>query len=390
MKRLALLGSTGSIGESTLAVVRQFPERFRVDALAAGGGRLKRLAEQVRETGAILVAVPTAAHAEALAGLVPSGTEVVSGTEGLVRVAGASGADLVVSAIVGAAGLVPTYAALLEGCDVAVANKETLVVAGELVLAAARRSGARLLPVDSEHSALFQALEGRAPAEVRRLVLTASGGPFRGRSAERLRGVTAREALAHPNWAMGPKITVDSATLMNKGLEVIEAHWLFGVSADRIDVAVHPQSVIHSLVEFIDGSLLAQLGVPDMRGPISYALAYPDRLPMEELRLDLASLRGLTFEPPDRAAFPCLDLAYRALAAGGTCPAVLSGANEVAVEAFLAGRLGFVQIPELVDAALDAHPGGALDSIHTALEVDRWARRFAREWVSTRGGEGVR
>ena len=387
MKNLAILGSTGSIGESTLDVVARFPERFAVKALAAGGDRLERLAEQVRATGAHLAAVRGEGQAERLRSLLGGGVEVCWGTEGLVRVAGAEDVDLVVSAVVGAAGLVPTYAALLEGRDVAVANKETLVVAGELVLEAARKSGSRILPIDSEHSALFQVLEGRQPEEVRHLILTASGGPFHGRSAESLQRVDVNEALDHPNWSMGPKITVDSATLMNKGLEVIEARWLFDVAAERIKVTVHPQSVVHSLVEFVDGSMLAQLGVPDMRGPIAYALNYPDRLPMEGLSLDLWNLEALTFEPPDRETFPCLDLAYEALRLGGTAPAVLSGANEVAVEAFLRGHLGFPEIARLVSAALEEHGTTPLDSIHAALEADRWARSFARSWVAAEGRE---
>jgi 1-deoxy-D-xylulose-5-phosphate reductoisomerase len=387
VKALAILGSTGSIGESTLDVVARFPDRFRVTALAAGRRRLERLAEQVRQTGARLVAVTGEAEAGRLRSLVGVGVEVCWGTEGLVRVATAAGVDLVVSAIVGAAGLVPTYAALLEGRDVAVANKETLVVAGPLVMEAARRSGARLLPVDSEHSALFQVLEGRRPEEVRRLILTASGGPFRGRGRNSLADVSADEALAHPNWSMGPKITVDSATLMNKGLEVIEAHWLFGVEPDAIQVTVHPQSVVHSLVEFVDGSVLAQLGVADMRGPIAYALNYPERVPFEELRLDLWAQKGLTFEPPDAEAFPCLALAYRALGEGGTAPAVLSGANEVAVEAFLGGSLTFLQIAGVVEAALDAHRPVRLESVQTALHADVWARDFARAWVAEHGRE---
>lgn len=387
MKNLAILGSTGSIGESTLDVVARFPERFTVRALAAGGQRLSRLADQVRLTGAELVAVPGEAEARWLRGELDDGVEVLWGTEGLVRVAAAPEVDLVVSAIVGAAGLVPTYAALLEGRDVAVANKETLVVGGELVMEAARVSGARLLPVDSEHSAIFQALEGRRPEDVRRLILTASGGPFRGRGAASLAAVRVDEALAHPNWSMGPKITIDSATLMNKGLEVIEARWLFDLPADRIQVTVHPQSVVHSLVEFVDGSLLAQLGVPDMRGPISYALAHPERLPMPDLHLDLRQLAALTFEEPDLDAFPCLGLAYGALEAGGTAPAVLSGANEIAVDAFLKGAIGFPDVPRVIEAALGAHRAEPLDSIQTALKADRWARGFAREWIAARGRE---
>ncbi len=381
MKTISVLGATGSIGESTLEVVARFPDRFRVAALAAGGNRVERLAEQVRATGASLVAVPDVAAAGRVAPLVPDGVEVSWGTEGLVRAATLPGVDLVVSAIVGAAGLVPTYAALVEGRDVALANKETLVVAGELVTAASRESGARLLPVDSEHSALFQALEGHRGSEVRRMVLTASGGPFRGRTREALARVGVEETLAHPNWSMGPKITVDSATLMNKGLEVIEARWLFGLDADRIDVTLHPQSVVHSIVEFVDGSMLAQMGVPDMRGPIAYALAYPDRLPLPDLALDLWQVGALTFEAPDRGAFPCLDLAYQALRAGGTAPAVLSGANEVAVAAFLARRIGFTQIGEVVDDVLGAHTPATVDTIQTALQADRWARSHAQHRI---------
>jgi len=388
VKRLAVLGSTGSIGESTLDVVRRFPDHFKICSLAAGGGRVERLAAQVRETGASFVALAREEEAKRLRPLLGKDVEVGWGTEGLVRAATGADVDLVVSAIVGVAGLIPTYAALLEGKDVAVANKETLVAAGELVVAAARRSGGRLLPVDSEHSALFQALEGKRPEDVSRLILTASGGPFRGRSAESLAGVTVNEALAHPRWAMGPKITVDSATLMNKGLEVIEAHWLFGLPGERIEVAVHPQSVVHSLVEFVDGSLLAQLGVPDMRGPIAYALGYPARLPMPDLRLDLTRAGSLTFEAPDRQTFPCLELAYAALREGGTAPAVLSGANEAAVEVFLAGRMPFLLIAEAADAALQAHQRRALDSVATALECDRWARQFVRTWLESRRGEG--
>jgi 1-deoxy-D-xylulose-5-phosphate reductoisomerase len=331
------------------------------------------------------VAVTGEKEAEQLRGLLGDGVEIFWGTEGLVRAATAPGVELVVSAIVGAAGLVPTYAALLEGRDVAVANKETLVVAGPLVLEAAKRTGARILPVDSEHSALFQVLEGRRPEEVRRLILTASGGPLRGRSAADLDRVSVDEALAHPNWSMGPKITVDSATLMNKGLEVIEAHWLFGVEPEAIHVTVHPQSVVHSMVELVDGTILAQLGVADMKGPISYALSYPERVPLSDMWLDLWSMKALTFEPPDEGAFPCLALAYEALRRGGTAPAVLSGANEVAVEAFLGRRIFFSQIAAVVRAALEAHEVSALESIQAALQADLWAREFARSWVSKHG-----
>ncbi len=385
MIALAVLGSTGSIGENALQVVSAFPDRFRVVALAAGGGRLERLAEQVRRTGASWVAVPRRDDAEVLRSSLGPGVRVVWGERGLTEVATLPEADTVVSAIVGAAGLVPTYAAVRAGKRVALANKETLVAAGELVMEAARRSGAAVLPVDSEHSALFQILEGRDPRQVKRLVLTASGGPFRGRTREELAGVGVAEALAHPRWSMGPKITVDSATLMNKGLEVIEARWLFDVPAERIDVVIHPESVVHSLVEFVDGSLLAQLATADMRGPIAYALGFPERLPLNGLGLDLTRVGRLTFEPPDREAFPCLDLAYRALEAGGTAPAALSAANEVAVAGFLEGRLTFLQIPELVAAALEAHTPLPVESLEPVLGADRWARGFARDWIARHG-----
>ncbi len=385
MITLSVLGSTGSIGENALQVVSAFPDRFRVVALAAGGGRLARLAEQVRQTGASWVAVPRREDAEALRSSLGAGVRVLWGEEGLTEVASLPEVDTVVSAIVGAAGLVPTYAAVRAGKRVALANKETLVAAGELVMGEARRSGAAMLPVDSEHSALFQILEGRDPGQVRRLVLTASGGPFRGRRREELDSVGVDEALAHPRWSMGPKITVDSATLMNKGLEVIEARWLFDMPADRIDVVIHPESVVHSLVEFVDGSLLAQLATADMRGPIAYALGFPERLPLDGLGLDLTQVGRLTFEAPDREAFPCLDLAYRALAAGGTAPAALSAANEVAVAGFLEGRITFLQISEVVAAALEAHAPLPVESLEAVLRADRWARAFAREWIARHG-----
>jgi 1-deoxy-D-xylulose-5-phosphate reductoisomerase len=385
VKTLSILGSTGSIGESTLDVASRFPDAFRVAALGAAGANPARLAEQVSQTGARLVSVADAERAATLRPLLPPGVELCWGAEGLVRVAELEEVDLVVSAVVGAAGLVPTYAALTAGKDVALANKESLVVGGELVLGAARKSGARLLPVDSEHSALFQVLDGRGAQEVRRLILTASGGPFRGCRRADLAGVSVEQTLAHPNWAMGPKISVDSATLMNKGLEVIEAYWLFGVPASAIEVTVHPQSVVHSMVEFVDGAVLAQLGVPDMRGPIAFALNYPARLPMPDLGLNLWEQEGLTFEPPDREGFPCLDLAFQALERGGTAPAALSGANEVAVAAFLDHRIGFLQIPELVAAVLETQPVIPLDTVHTALEADLTARHLAGEWVAVHG-----
>lgn len=330
-----------------------------------------------------LVSVAREEDAAALRRELP-GVEVLCGAEGLLRVATAEGADMVVSALVGAVGLLPTHKALLAGKDVALANKETLVIAGEAILAAAKATGARLLPVDSEHSAIFQAIDKRAPGEIRRIILTASGGPFRGRKKEELKRVTAAEALRHPNWSMGPKITVDCATLMNKGLEVIEARWLFDMAPEKISVTVHPQSIVHSMAEFIDGSVIAQLGVPDMRGPIAYALAYPERVPLGGMELDLRKAGALTFEEPDIEAFPALGLAYDALRAGGTMPAVLSGANEVAVEAFLNGIIGFQEIPALVADAMEKHDTKNSPSVETALWADGWARDAANEWIRAR------
>jgi 1-deoxy-D-xylulose-5-phosphate reductoisomerase len=301
--------------------------------------------------------------------------ELLGGPEGLVAIAGDVAADVVVSALVGAAGLVPTLAAIRAGRTIALANKETLVMAGALMTRAAREHGVRLLPVDSEHSALFQCLAGAAPREVRRLLLTASGGPFRGRPRAALEAVTVEQALRHPTWRMGAKITIDSATLMNKGLEVLEAHWLFGVPIGRIDVVVHPQSIVHSMVEFVDHSVLAQLGMPDMGIPILYALAYPDRLPCPAPALDLVGLGSLTFEAPDEAAFPCLDLARQAGRVGGAAPLVLNAANEVAVAGFLEGRCGFMEIPRLIGSALDTHAGAAADDLGGCLALDGAVRR---------------
>ena len=374
MKRLALLGSTGSIGTSTLDVVEGSPDRFQVVALAARAS-LDQLEAQVRRHAPRLVSVGSEVSARELQrrlGRIP--TEVVWGTAGLLQAVAEAGADLVVSAIVGADGLLPTMRAVTAGKDVALANKESLVMAGHLLVAEARARGTRILPVDSEHSAIFQCLAGNGTGGVRRIVLTASGGPFRTRSRSAMASVTPEEALKHPNWSMGKKITIDSATLMNKGLEVIEAHWLFGVPVDGVDVIIHPQSIIHSLVEYVDGSILAQLGVPDMRIPIQYALTYPERQSNMVPRLTLEQLTGLTFEAVDREKFPCLDLAYEAALAGGSSPAVLNAANEVAVHRFLNRRIGFDEIPTLIRKALDAHPRRAVGSVEDVLEVDREVR----------------
>ena len=382
MKRLAILGSTGSICVTTLDVVSRFPDRFAVVALAAGKN-VERLAEQVRRFRPATVAVGDAVAARALRQLLPDYRgDVVWGADGLAAVATAPAAELVVSALVGALGLLPTLRAIEAGKHVALANKEVLVVAGELVTRAARAAGVSLFPLDSEHNAIFQALRGHRREDVRRIILTASGGPFLNRPTSELRQVTRDEALRHPTWKMGNKITIDSATLMNKGLEVIEAHWLFGYAADQIHVVIHPQSIIHSMVEYVDGSVIAQMGIPDMSIPISYILAYPERLPMEHLPpLDLPRAGMLQFLEPDVSKFACLGLAYRALRSGGTVPAVLNAANEVLVEAFLAGRLVFLDIPRILTEVLDAHVPSPARDLDTLLAADRWSRARAREYL---------
>jgi 1-deoxy-D-xylulose-5-phosphate reductoisomerase len=351
VKRLAVLGSTGSIGAATLDVASRFPERFEVVALAAGRN-LAVLAEQIKAHRPALVAVADAADAHRVAAEFP-GLEVMAGEAGRIAVATHPDAGAVVGAFVGALGLVPTWHAICSGRDVLLANKETLVMAGGLVMEAAARHGAAILPIDSEHNALHQALRAGERGDVRRLILTASGGPFRTTPADALARVTAADALAHPTWKMGSKITIDSATLMNKGLEVIEAHHLFAMPGERIAVVVHPESRVHSLVEFADGTLIAQLAVNDMRFPILYALAYPERLPSPFGFLDLVEVGALHFEAADEVRFPCLALARAALRAGGTAPAVLNAANEVAVAGFLAGRLSFPGIGAVVAEALD-------------------------------------
>ena len=390
-KRLALLGSTGSVGEQVLAVAEAFPERYRVVAMAAGRN-VDKLAEQVRRFRPERVSLADSAGAEALrARLGDAGVEILCGAEGLEAVA-VHPSDLLVSGLVGAVGLAPTLAAIRAGRDIALANKEVLVMAGALVLREVQAHGVTLLPVDSEHSAIFQVLSGQRREDVARLILTASGGPFRGWERERIARASVEEALAHPNWDMGPKISVDSATLMNKGLEVIEARWLFDMPPDRVDVVVHPQSIIHSLVEFHDGSVLAQLGLPDMRIPIAVALAHPERLPLDLPRLDLAALGRLDFEAPDRKRFPCLDLAFDALGADEAAPAVLNAANEVAVAAFLEGRIGFAGIGAANSAVLNEHLAGSgarlLRDLEDVLEADGWARARAGEWIES--GRGVR
>lgn len=379
MKNVVVLGSTGSIGRQALDVIARRPDLWRVVALAAGGNA-RLVAEQARRfrPAAVALADPAAA-AEVAAALAGEGIEVLAEPDGAASLAGLPQADVVVAGIAGSAGLPPTYRAVEAGKVVALANKETLVAAGEAVTAAARRSGARLIPVDSEHSGLFQCLQGHRGGDARRVILTASGGPFRGWSRDELAAASVEDALRHPTWRMGPTITVDSATLMNKGLEVIEAHWLFGLPYDRIDVLIHPQSIVHALVEFRDGSTLAQLSQPDMRLPIQYALGYPERLEAVGEPLDLAAVGVLHFESPDRQAFPCLDLAYRAGRAGGTAPAVMNAAKEVAVDAFLAGRVGFMDIPRIITAVMEQYDHTSAHSLDVVLEADARARRSARD-----------
>ena len=383
MKRIAILGSTGSIGRSALSVVEAHPDRLQVVGLAAGTNAAL-FTEQVQRFRPRTIAMASPAALRHLelhsAGWRPSRIE--AGPAGLSAVATEPAADLVLCASSGSAALEAVLAAIEAGKNLALANKEVLVMAGALVTAAARRRRVSILPVDSEHNAIHQCLEGRASGEIRRLILTASGGPFRGRPAAELDDVGPDEALRHPTWRMGRKITIDSATLMNKGLEVIEAHWLFGVPPGRIDVVIHPQSVVHSMVELTDGSIIAQLGVTDMRLPIQYAFSYPERWATTLPALDLTRCGPLDFHQPDHASFPCLRLAYRALDASGSLPTVLNAANEVAVAAFLAGRLAFRSIPVVVDRAMTAHTPGAVQSLSDVRAVDAWARTFAQGAVT--------
>ncbi|MFQ5418583.1 MAG: 1-deoxy-D-xylulose-5-phosphate reductoisomerase [Myxococcota bacterium] len=387
-RRLVVLGSTGSVGEQTLAVAADFPDRYLVVGLAAGRN-IAKLAEQILRFLPEIVSVADEAGAKELRARLGSGFQpaIAWGPEGLDAVA-LHDADFVMAALVGALGLRPTLAAIGAGRDVGLANKEVMVTAGALVRREARARGVTLLPVDSEHSAIFQCLRGQRGADVSRLILTASGGPFRTWNEANIARATVKEALDHPNWDMGPKITVDSATLMNKGLEVIEARWLFDTPANKIDVVIHPQSIIHSLVEFVDGSVLAQLGLPDMRGPIAVALAHPERLPLDLPRLDLTAVGRFDFETPDTKRFPCLDLAREALAAGEAAPAVLSAANEVAVEAFLAGAISFPAIAATNASVLGDHTAagsGDLRDLADVAEADAWARARAAECVAGGG-----
>ncbi len=378
MKCLSILGSTGSIGTNALEVVRRFPDKFSVVALGAGRNTAL-LARQIREFKPDLAVVLDENLATGLKqDLGPTRTRIAWGPEGYAQAASLGDADMLVSAMVGGAGLLPTLAALDAGKPVALANKETLVMAGELVMARAQEKGVPILPIDSEHSAVFQCIQGRDPGEISRILLTASGGPFRERPIDDFASITREDALNHPTWAMGRKITIDSATLMNKGLEVIEARWLFGVGPEKIDVVVHPQSVIHSMVELIDCSVMAQLGAPDMLGAIAYAMSYPERLPLGSKKMDFQHLAPLSFAAPDLKKFPCLSLAFEALKAGRTYPTVLNAANEEAVQAFLDSRVAFIAIPELVEKALAAHEPVPEPGLSDILDADAWARKLTR------------
>jgi len=381
--RVAILGSTGSIGRSALSVVESHPDRLDVVGLAAGSNA-SLLAAQIAQVRPRVAAMATAHGLDALRAQLGPGEppRLTSGAEGLVEVATHPDADVLLCASSGTAALEAVLAAIDAGKRIALANKEVLVMAGALVTAAARRRGVAILPVDSEHNAIHQCLHGRDHAEITRLILTASGGPFRGHSLAELKQVGPDDALRHPTWRMGRKITIDSATLMNKGLEVIEARWLFGVGPSQIDVVVHPQSVVHSMVELRDGSVIAQLGVTDMRLPIQYAFSYPERWGSPLPRLDLARCGRLDFGVPDHQRFPCLGLAYRALGGDSSLPVVLNAANEVAVAAFLGGRLGFLAIPDVIQRTMDASPAGNVATLADVRTVDRWARAFAQDLAS--------
>jgi 1-deoxy-D-xylulose-5-phosphate reductoisomerase len=380
MKRIAILGSTGSIGQSALSVIDAHADRLAVAGLAAGENA-DRLAEQIARYRPSAVAMATSAATDRLrdAGSMSATRIVGTGRDGLVAIASDPTADLVLCASSGTEALEAVLAAIDAGKTIALANKEVLVMAGGLVTEAARRRGVSILPVDSEHNAIHQCLHGRRAADLRRIILTASGGPFRGRSASQLEDVSAADALRHPTWQMGRKITIDSATMMNKGLEVIEAHWLFGLRADQIDVLIHPQSVVHSMAELVDGSVIAQLGVTDMRLPIQYAFSYPERWAAPLPSLDLARAGRLEFESPDVAAFPCLALAYRALESERSLAVVLNAANEVAVTLFLAGRLSFPSIAQVIEQAMNSHEPADVSSIDQIRHVDRAARARAQE-----------
>lgn len=376
MKNVVVLGCTGSIGTSTIKVAEDLPDRVRLIGLAAGNNAAL-LVEQSRKHKPVAVSITDPAKADELRGTLGANCEVYSGNDGLLKLATLPAADIVLIAIVGTAGLQPALAAIRAGKDIAVASKEILVMAGEIVMSEARKHGVRVLAVDSEHSAIFQCLDGKPPTSVRKLWLTASGGPFRDKAVwpkEKFSEITVERALKHPSWVMGRKITIDSATLFNKGLEMIEARWLFDIEMSRVGVVVHPQSIVHSMVEFVDGSLIAQLSTPDMCLPIQYALTYPDRIASARVQTDFAKIGSLTFEEPDVERFPAIELARKAGDVGGTLPAVLNAANEIAVEAFVNRKINFPQITETVQATMNAHKVVSHPTLDQILEADAWAR----------------
>ena len=385
MKKLSILGSTGSIGVNTLEIIAKYPDRFQVVALA-GGDNLPKMEEQILQFHPNLVSVRQSEAARVLQErLGGNSVRVLSGTDGLIAAASHAEAQMVVSALSGSIGLLPTLAAIRAGKTLAIANKESLVMAGEILLEEARAKGIQILPIDSEHSAIFQATAGHRKEDIKKIILTASGGPFLFTPPEQLKEVTPEQALKHPQWRMGKKVTIDSASLMNKGLEVVEAHWLFGVSPSQIEVYIHPQSIVHSMVEYKDGAVVAQMAVPDMRGPIAYALSYPERLELDLPSLDLSAMETLSFCPVEQERFPALGLAYQALAQGETMPTVLNAANEIAVDAFLQRRLGFLEIPRVIQKTMERHHPADPKSLENILRADAWAREEAQKLINKRG-----
>jgi len=383
MKRITILGSTGSIGRNALEIISNHRDRFKVVALAAGKN-INLIEEQIKSFSPEIVAVADEEAAKELRkriGKYATSLTILSGHNGVAEAAEYESSEFVLSAIVGAAGLIPTISAVRSGKTIGLANKEALVMAGRIVTEEAKKSGVRIFPVDSEHSAVFQCIEGHRNSEIRRVILTASGGPFVGKDVNALQHIRPEDALKHPNWQMGKKITIDSATLMNKGFEMIEAHYLFNIPPERIDVLVHPQSIVHSIVEFHDRSYIAQLSIPDMKGPIAYALSYPERLEDVMQCLDLDGIESLVFKKPDNECFPCLSYAYMAMEAGGTMPSVLNAANEVAVDAFLKGKIRFTDIPFVIRTTMDKHEAFPDDDLAVILEADTWARRKAQEVI---------
>jgi len=378
LKKISILGSTGSIGTSTLDVIRKNPDKFCVVALAANTN-IELLAQQIEEFKPIIVSVGSKESSEKLDSIITTNTKILFGNEGMHTVAAFEDSDIVMSAVTGAAGIIPTIKAIEAGKDIAIANKETLVAAGHIVTRLAKQKGTKLIPVDSEHSAIFQCLNGERKQDIRRLVVTASGGAFRDKTRKEMKYLKAEDALKHPNWSMGEKVTIDCATLMNKGFEVMEAHWLFDIPYDQIEVLIHKESTVHSMVEFVDGSTIAQLGIPDMRMPIQYALQHPERIVNDFPRLDFKEIHSLHFEKPDLERFPCLNYAYHAGKIGGTLPTVLNASNEVANELFRQNKINFLDIERLIYSTLEKCEVQYNLDLDTILKVDRWARAYTRE-----------